>query len=84
MREGVSREEVIMNLLELRDYIQQTKIASLGHLCARFQRDSDVIRQMLCHWTRKGCIRRVSKTPACGTACHQCSVVVTEIYEWAV
>lgn len=71
-----------MNLLEIRNYVMQVKIASLTHLCRYFNCDSELLRNMLCHWTRKGCIRKTTQTPACGETCGKCSPVMTEIYEW--
>lgn len=71
-----------MNLLEIKNYVMQVKMASLAHLSAYFKCDSELLRTMLCHWTRKGCIRKTTKTPACGSKCGKCSPVVTEIYEW--
>lgn len=72
-----------MNLLEIKQYLMKVKIASLSHLCAYFNCDSELLRNMLCHWMRKGCIRKMTKTPACGDACNKCSPALVEIYEWA-
>lgn len=71
-----------MNLLEIKNYLMRVKITSLASLSSYFNCDSDVLRSMLTHLVRKGCVRQCLKTPACGTKCVQCSVPVTEIYEW--
>ena len=71
-----------MSLLEIKCYLKQVKLASLLHLCYHFKCDSDLLRQMLTHWTRKGCIRQIIKTTSCGKTCHQCQPESTEIYEW--
>lgn len=71
-----------MNLLDIKNYLMQVKIASLAHLSAYFKCDSELLRNMLCHWTRKGCIRKMTKTPNCGGKCNKCNPVTIEIYEW--
>jgi putative ferrous iron transport protein C len=71
-----------MNLLEIKNYLMRVKIASLSSLSTYFNCDSELLRNMLNHWIRKGCVRRCQKTPACGSQCHQCPVQATELYEW--
>lgn len=73
-----------MSLLEIKNYLMRVRIASLSSLCTYFNCDSELLRNMLNHWIRKGCVRRCQKTPACGTKCAQCPVQVTELYEWLV
>ncbi len=60
----------------------QVKMASLSSLCVYFNRDPNVLRDMLSHWVRKGKVRQCMKTPKCGVKCNQCSIAATEIYEW--
>jgi len=71
-----------MSLLDLKKYLMQVKIASLSSLCIYFNCDSDLLRVMLQHWVRKGCLRQFNKTAACGVKCTQCIPAMTEIYEW--
>lgn len=71
-----------MNLLDLKHYLTRVKIASLANLCSYFNCDSDLLRQMLGHWIRKGKVKQCKKTSNCGVKCTQCSTLVTEIYEW--
>lgn len=73
-----------MSLLEIKQYLMQVKIASLATIRSHFNCDSELLRQMLSHWIRKGCVRQCLKTPSCGTKCQQCSPMVTEIYEWVL
>jgi putative ferrous iron transport protein C len=71
-----------MSLLEIKDYLIQVKAASLANLCSYFNCDSELLRQMLAHWIRKGKVRQCKKTSHCGVKCMQCSPSATEIYEW--
>lgn len=71
-----------MGLLEIKNYLMKVRIASLSSLCVYFNCDSELLRAMLGHWVRKGCIRKCTKKDACGTKCMQCSTLTTEIYEW--
>lgn len=73
-----------MNLLEIKKYLMQVKIASLTSLCAYFNCESELLRNMLGHWVRKGCVRKCVQTPACAKTCGQCNISVTEIYEWVI
>lgn len=74
-----------MNLLEIKNYLMRVKIASLSHLCSYFSCDSEVLRGMLSHWIRKGCIRQCVNKSACATKCAtQCAAVKMELYEWVV
>ena len=71
-----------MSLLDIKKHLMQVKIASLSSLCVYFNCESDVLRNMLGHWMRKGCIRQFNKTAACGGNCTKCLPTMTEIYEW--
>ncbi len=72
-----------MNLLEIKQYLQQVKIASITALSAHFNCDSEVLRPMMGHWLRKGCIRRFIQPSACQKTCGKCATPpVLEIYEW--
>ncbi len=71
-----------MSLLEIKNYLMRVKMASLASLCTYFNCDSDILRNMLNHWIKKGCVRRCMKTSNCGTKCMNCNVAATEIYEW--
>ena len=72
-----------MSLLEIKNYLKQVKIASIAKLSAHFNCDSDVLRNMMGHWMRKGCIRQFIQSSACGKTCGKCATPpVVEIYEW--
>ena len=72
-----------MNLLEIKNYLQQVKIASITKLCAHFNCDSDMLRNMMSHWMRKGCIRQFIQSSECGKTCGKCATPpALEIYEW--
>jgi putative ferrous iron transport protein C len=71
-----------MNLIEIKHYLMNVKLTSLASLSLYFNAEPDVLRQMLNHWVRKGCVRQCLKTPACGVKCGKCSPATTEIYEW--
>jgi putative ferrous iron transport protein C len=71
-----------MSLLEIKKYLMQVKLTSLAGACAYFNAEPTLLRQMLGHWIRKGCIRQCMKTAACGSSCVKCSPELTEIYEW--
>jgi putative ferrous iron transport protein C len=73
-----------MNLVEIKQHMMQVKITSLANICAYFNADPVMLRQMLGHWIRKGCVRQCLQTPVCATTCGKCSPMVTELYEWVV
>lgn len=74
-----------MNLLDIKQYLMQVKIASLSSLCAYFNCDSDRLRNMLTHWVRKGCVRQCATMLACSKPCSmKCTSSKNEIYEWVV
>lgn len=71
-----------MHLIEIKNHIKQTKLASLNSLCVLFQCQPDTMRCMLSHLIGKGCIRQCTKTPACGDKCFKCPTASFELYEW--
>lgn len=71
-----------MSLLQIKQHLMKIKITSLSSLSIYFNTDPDLLRHMLSHWVRKGCVRQCQKTPACGSSCGKCPAAVTEIYEW--
>ena len=73
-----------MNLLDIKKYLMEVKVASLSKLCAHFCCDSEVLRGMMGHWLRKGCIRQFTQSPDCGKTCMTCVKPTVEIYEWVV
>lgn len=71
-----------MILTDLKSYLSKIKTVSIYDLALRFNSDAIIVRDMLGHLIRKGCIRKVTKTSACGIKCSRCNILTTEIYEW--
>lgn len=72
-----------MGLLEIKNYLMNVKIASLSSLCAYFNCDAQLLKHMLGHWIRKGCVRQCGLSNGCGKTCGGCKVGSgVEIYEW--
>ena len=71
-----------MSLLELKQHLMQTRVSTLGNIAAHFHCDPELVRSMLKHWVRKGCLRQFSKKAFCGKSCTECKVTDVEIYEW--
>lgn len=71
-----------MSLIELKHYLQRVKIASLGSMSTYFKCDICLLRQMISHWVKKGYVRKLTKTPHCGSKCLQCGEENFEFYEW--
>jgi len=73
-----------MLLSNIKRCLQRQSGQTLLELSRQFQIDSHVLREMLSVLVRKGQIRQCTKTPQCGTACHQCVAIETEVYEWVI
>jgi len=70
-----------MSLLAIKQHMMKVRIASFQSICAYFNQDQTLLRQMLGHWIRKGCLRKMGRSAAC-ESCKQCGELVTEVYEW--
>jgi hypothetical protein len=73
----------IMSLVELKNYLSHRRIVNLYELSLHFQRDANVIRDMLEHWIRKGRLCKAPQSPGCGIKCVKCNPLMTEVYHWA-
>lgn len=71
-----------MLLSDIKQYLQNQPSQTLLALSRHFQIEADVLRDMLAVLVRKGQVKQCTKTPRCGTKCHQCTLLVTEMYEW--
>ena len=71
-----------MSLVALKKYMMDVKIDNLFNISRHFNVDPDVVRCQLSHWINKGCIKKCTKKPECGTKCHKCAAIFTEVYEW--
>jgi hypothetical protein len=72
-----------MLLSDIKQYLKNQPRQTLLELSRQFQVEADVMREMLAILVRKGQVSRCTKTPNCGTKCNQCTVLVTETYEWS-
>lgn len=76
-----------MSLIELKQHLQQVKIATLAGLCAIFKSTPAAMQPMLDFWIRKGCLRRFEQTNNCNAPCAtclQCGISKNEFYEWVM
>lgn len=71
-----------MVLLEVKHYIKQRQWVNLQDLSLRFQRDPEMMREILRHWVRKGIIRKAPQPAGCGVQCKSCKPSVAEVYCW--
>jgi len=69
-----------MILLDIKNYFTEKKVANLQELSLHFQRDPDMMREMLAHWLRKGVICKEPKPLSCGSKCLQCKPSIAEVY----
>ncbi|OGT54448.1 MAG: hypothetical protein A3F17_07600 [Gammaproteobacteria bacterium RIFCSPHIGHO2_12_FULL_41_15] len=69
-------------LLAIKNYLMTKKTASLQELSCHFQKSPDMMRDLLGHWVRKGCVRQPYKPEGCGTRCHGCPAAEVELYQW--
>lgn len=69
-----------MILIEIKNYIAQKNTATLQELSFRFQRDPELMRQMLQHWIRKGVIIKLDAPVGCGSRCTQCRPEIAQEY----
>ena len=74
-----------MILTDIRDYIKDRKMVSLGDLNMHFRTSPDEMRGMLGQWIKKG---KVIKHKAKAGGCHGCKLCAChdnenlEVYEW--
>lgn len=72
----------MMSLIDIKKYLMQVKIVSLASISVYFNVEPNLMRDMLNHWIRKGCVKQCLRTNSCGTKCVKCKPELTEIYEW--
>ena len=71
-----------MILLEIKNYLQQRKQASLTDIALHFDADSAAVEGMLEQWIRKGKVHKTTLTTSCGSSCNQCGSAETALYVW--
>ncbi len=73
-----------MILIEIKRYLAAKESANLQELALHFKQPPAVMRDMLCHWVRKGKVTKIAKPIGCGTKCTQCAPSFAEVYRWNV
>jgi len=68
-----------MILLEIKEYLQTHKRASLGDIAAKFDLTEDAAKEMLAHWERKG---KIVCAKGCEKKCSCCSSPCGAVYHW--
>ena len=71
-----------MILIDVKNYLKQKSVSNLQVLSVQFQRDPEVMRDILAHWVRKGVIVMEAKPVNCGITCVQCRPEVVEVYRY--
>lgn len=71
-----------MILLEIKEYLQTHKQASLQDIAVKFDLTEDAAKEMLAHWERKGKVFRSEKKKGCGKECSCCSSPCGAVYFW--
>lgn len=71
-----------MLLSDIKAHLKTQGQQSLFQLSRQFDVQPDILKDMLNLLIRKGQVRQCMKTPRCGKQCGQCSVLVTQLYEW--
>jgi len=71
-----------MLLINIKNHLQEQRVASLFELSVRFNKPADVLRSMLSVLIAKRQVLHCQKTNQCGTVCQRCNPLYTEIYKW--
>jgi endonuclease III len=70
-----------MSLIELHQFFQNNKSATLAQLHATFKVEKDVLKDMLDLLIQKNKICCKPLKPACGESCLQCDTSTVTLYE---
>ncbi len=71
-----------MMLTQLKTILRAHRFMNLYELSQLLQAQPEVVREMLQHWIRKGCVRKCPTAESCGSKCVKCSPLMLECYEW--
>jgi len=72
-----------MILIELKEYLQKQKRATLMEIAIHFETPPDAMRGMLAHWIRKKKVHILPLDSVCSDkSCCKCDPKSLEIYEW--
>ena len=71
-------------LLQLRDYIKQSRLVSMQQLSRAFQSEEQALQPMLDIWMTKGCIRTVQDKSPCKKRCasSSCKINIPIYFQW--
>lgn len=67
---------------ELKAQFEKTPVISLFDLAQQLKKDPILIKQLLKSWERKGRVRQMPKTSACGERCSRCPIEMTIVYHY--
>ncbi len=68
-------------LLQIRDFIRQSQVASTQQMAREFHVDEQALQPMLDIWVRKGVIERCHEKVACASACKGCKTSTPVFYQ---
>lgn len=71
-----------MDLIQLKKYLRDRKIAPLQDVAHHFQVEVDTVRPLLDVWMGKGKVRRRQETATACKGCCKCDPASIEVYEW--
>ncbi len=71
-----------MILIDVKNYLKAKSVSNLQAMAIHFQRDPEVMRDMLAHWVRKGVVVVDEKPVSCGVKCIQCKPEVAAVYRY--
>lgn len=71
-----------MDLITVRKYLQERKIATLQDIAFHFGVDADTIRPLLEVWIKKGKLRRIADISDACRCCSKCDPQKIETYQW--
>lgn len=71
-----------MILSDIKKYLVQRKVATLGDVAVHFDIQPDAIRGMMEHWIQKGKVMKHNGQGTCSKGCGKCDSSHIEMYEW--
>lgn len=73
-------------IIALKQYLSTAKQASLLNLAQTFDVDPKLMRDLIHCWVKRGRIRQIPASKACGSSCgncaQACASIPDEYYEW--
>jgi hypothetical protein len=71
-----------MTPIEIRQYLQERKLATLHDIALHFRTTTEATVPMLDLWVKKGKVKRHSGSLGCNKGCCKCDPATIETYEW--